>query len=466
MRVSPLLAAAVVGLSVLVTPAAAAPAPLSSPNPYLSWLPDASQADYAGWQQRMADRSAKRKSTVDTKAPVVREVEPAGTLGANDTLAQAERVPGFGTASGRTPVARILGHLSPTADTADVDVYRVELRAGDIFAAQATGSATQLTIFDPAGAQMQGSAQDFSSLYPDGSPLPRGGNAIADHVAAVGGTHYLAVANGSGDYEVAIQAHRPPLEREPVPQTIFLDFDGATVDMAKFEVDPNPGVRALSPFSTFLSSWGLSAADEPAVVRQIVRTVRENLAEDVAGGNNPSTRLIILNSLDHPDIFGRQNVSRVVVGGTTTEAGFATVGIAESIDPGNFAQEETALVLQDFLAQPAGPSVSLNTYLTPQSDRIAFVGRAIGNVVSHEIGHYVGSWHTDNTNTTTNLMDAGGGPFVANFFGVGPDGVGGSADDTDNDLGVDVFRPLEEFTGSEDTLNRTAFGLSGFRRHG
>jgi hypothetical protein len=54
-------------------------------------------------------------------------------------------------------------------------------------------------------------------------------------------------------------------------------------------------------------------------------------------------------------------------------------------------------------------------------------------------------------------MDAGGGPFVPDFFGVGPDGVGGSADDTD--LAVDVFRPLEEFTGLEDTVNRTAFGL-------
>lgn len=464
MRLAPVLLAAVVGLSVLSTPAVAEPAPLSSPNPYLSWLPDASPADYAAWQQRMTERSATRRSTVDTEAPVVREVEPPGVLGRNDTLATAQRVRDFGT--GRTPAVRLLGHLSPTAETADVDIYRFDLRAGDIFAAKVTGAGHRLTIFDPAGVQMQGSAQDFSSLYPDSSPLPRGGNAVADHVATVGGTHYLAVAEGSGDYEVGVEAYRPPLERELVPQTVFLDFDGATVDMAKFEIEPNPGIRTLSPFSTFLSQWGLTAADEPAVIRQVVRTVRENLAEDVAAnGNNPNTRLVVLNSMDHPDLFDRRNVSRVVIGGTTEEAGFATVGISESIDPGNFAQEETALVLQDFLAQPAGPSVSLNTYLTPESNRTAFIGRAIGNVVAHEIGHYVGSWHTDNTNATVNLMDAGGGPFVPAFFGVGPDGVGGSADDTDTDLTVDVFRPLEEFTGIEDSLNRTAFGLSGHRRH-
>jgi hypothetical protein len=454
MRVTPLVAAVVLAASAAVTPAAAAPAaPVGSPNPYLSWGSDVTAADYAFWQERMTGRSAGHRSTVDSSAPVVRENESAGAAGANDTPALAEKV------TGRT--ARLRGHLT---DASDVDVYQFTLKAGDVFAAQATGAATRLAIFDPDLEQMQGSAQDFSALYPEPSPLPRGGNAIADHVAAVTGTYLLAVSGDTGDYEVAVQALRPPLERERKPQTIFLDFDGATADLSRMEVDPNPGVRTLSPFSAFLSSYGLTAADEPAVVHQIVRTVRENLAEDTAAhGNNPNVRLTILNSLDHPDVWGHTNVSRVIVGGTTDEAGIATVGISESIDPGNFAQEETALVLQDFLSQPAGPGVSLNTYLTPASDRIAFVGRAIGNVVAHEIGHFVGSWHTDNTNDTVGIMDAGGGPHVADFFGVGPDGVGGSADDTDNDLIVDVFRPLEEFTGIEDTVNRTAFGLSGYR---
>jgi hypothetical protein len=463
MNVSPIVAAAALGLSVLAAPAAASAAPVASPNPYLSWGSSATQADYTAWQQRMSARAAADRSTVDKSAPVVHEAEPAGVRGRNDGLDQAERLPGFGT--GNEPVERVLGTLSPTADGIDVDVYRFDLRPGDIFAAKLTGAGHQLTIYDPARVQGQGSKQDFTSLYPEESPLPRGGNAVADHVAAVGGTHYLVVEDGDGAYEVSVQVYRPTLERERVPQTVFLDLDGATVDLAKFEIDPNPGVRTLSPFATFLPQWGLTAADEPAVARQIARTVRENLAEDVAAkGNNPNTKLVVLTSIDHPDVFGRDNVSRVVIGGTTEEAGFATVGIAESIDPGNFAHEETALVLQDFLAQPAGPAVSINTYLTPASDRIAFIGRAIGNVVAHEIGHYLGSWHTDNTNATVNLMDAGGAG-IANFFGVGPDGVGGTGDDTDNDLVTDVFRPLEEFTGFEDSLNRTAFGLSGHRRH-
>ena len=51
-------------------------------------------------------------------------------------------------------------------------------------------------------------------------------------------------------------------------------------------------------------------------------------------------------------------------------------------------------------------------------------------------------------------MDQGGNfPLL---FGVGPDGVGGTADDNDVDFGEDVFNPNEGFIGIEDTLTRLA----------
>jgi hypothetical protein len=456
-----LLVVLTAGATVLVTPAVNAEPELARPsgaNPFLSVGADPANVDVAAWRRYLAQQSAKRAKgfTAQGASPVVQEKEPAGTTGQNDTRGQAEAINGFG--SSRKNRATIQGQLAD-----DVDVYRVDLRAGDVFAAKVEGAGHQLTIFDPAGVQRQGSAQDFSDIFPAASPLPRGGNAIADHVAAVSGPHYLAVAQGSGAYTVGIQVDRPGLERDILPQIIFLDFNGAEVDTAIFGMDPGP--HTLSPFRTFLANWGLTPADEPAVVRQIVRTVRENLIEDVAArSNNPRARLIVLNSLDHPDLFGQPNVSRVVVGGTVEELGFTTIGIAQSIDPGNFAQEETAVVLQDFLSQPAGPAFSLNTYLAPQSNRVEFVGRAVANVISHEIGHYLGSWHTDPTNAVVNLMDAGGAGYTG-MFGTGPDNIGGTADDTDTDLTTsDVFRPSEGFTGFEDSLNRTAFGLAGFGR--
>jgi hypothetical protein len=168
----------------------------------------------------------------------------------------------------------------------------------------------------------------------------------------------------------------------------------------------------------------------------------------------------IRNSRDNAPQFGEPNVSQLIVGGTIAESGIPTIGIAESIDPGNFGHEESALILLDVLSDPAAGfgSPSLNTYITPASDRIAFIGQAIGNIVSHEAGHYLGNWHVDQFNAQPNIMDQGGNFPV--LYGVGPDGVGGTADDVDVDFGEDTFNPNEGFTGIEDTLVRTAFGLS------
>jgi hypothetical protein len=55
-------------------------------------------------------------------------------------------------------------------------------------------------------------------------------------------------------------------------------------------------------------------------------------------------------------------------------------------------------------------------------------------------------------------MDAGGN--IAGTVGVGPDLTFGTADDVDVDLVVDAFFTAEGFDGSQDTTNRTAFGLS------
>ena len=139
--------------------------------------------------------------------------------------------------------------------------------------------------------------------------------------------------------------------------------------------------------------------------------MRENVEQDMLdSGLNANFRVRILNSRDHADPFGKPNVSRVIVGGTIAESGIPTIGIAQTIDPGNFGTEETALVLLDILSnpptEPDGPELS--NYITPASDRLGFIGRAVGNVVAHEAGHFFGDWHVDQFNDVANLMDQGG----------------------------------------------------------
>jgi hypothetical protein len=330
----------------------------------------------------------------------------------------------------------------------DKDFFAVDLEAGDVLGASVTGAARRVAVHDTRGREVMGSRQDFSGVYPPESPLPGGGNAVADFVAPRDGRYHVGVEDGTGRYELTVRAFRPGSETAG-PQTVFVDFDGALVDTGVWGV---PGEKQLSPLAKFLRNWGLSAADETAVVTVAVDTIRENLALHGKFG------VRLLNSRDHADPWGEQNVSRVVIGGTIAESGVETVAIAQSIDPGNFGHEETALVHLDRLSQPAGPAVSLNTYLRPDSDKIRFIGRALGNIAAHELGHVSGSWHQHQFNEHDTLMDQGGNPKA--MFAVGADGIGGNADDTDMDFGEDHFVPNEGFTGLEDALSRTRWGYS------
>jgi hypothetical protein len=347
--------------------------------------------------------------------------------------------------------------LTIVVGEADFDFFAVRLRKGDVLGASVSGGATLLAVYDTVPREVQGSTQDASFIFPANTPLPGGGNAVVDYVADKTGLHYVAVTSGSGGYDVTVEAYRPALESTAPPvQTLFLDFDGARLNTAIFG---GPGVRTLSPFNAFLGRWGLTRADEDAVIDAVIASVTENIKSDlVASGLNGRYRIQIKNSRDHKDTFGQPNVSRIVVGGTIDESGVPTIGVAQTIDPGNFATEESALVLLDVLSDPAGDDASLNTYITPASDKVAFVGRALGNVISHEAGHFFGDWHVDQFNDIPNLMDQGGNFPV--MFAVGEDNIGGTGDDPDVDFGDDTFNPGEGFTGTENTLGRIVFGVT------
>jgi hypothetical protein len=335
----------------------------------------------------------------------------------------------------------------------DVDVYRVDLRAGDVLGAVATGEAETIEIFDPAGQPVMGSGRDLSAFYPDASPLRVAGNATADHVAAVDGPHFVRVSRGAGGYELDLRLRRPGLESagEGERQVLLLDFDGAFVDPSTFGADSGE----LSPLADFLAGWGLGPEHEDAVIDSIVATFAENLRDDPHDrGSNEAFDVDIRTSRDE-DLWGQPNVTRIVIGGTREELGLNTFGIAESVDPGNFAREETGVVLLDQASAPAGTVPrTINDFVTPGVDMVALVGRGIGFVASHEAGHLLGNWHTQPNNGVVSIMDT----FDITQLGLGPDFVFGTADDVDVDFVVDQL--TEGHVGAQDTLNRMAFALS------
>ena len=204
------------------------------------------------------------------------------------------------------------------------------------------------------------------------------------YVAEEAGWYAVSTTDGIGSYQLHLEVYRPGSQTAGtnVTQKIFLDFDGQRVNTGIFG---GAGVSTLSPLSTFLGRWGLPASAEDELIDTVVATVRENIKQDlVARGLNDDVAVKVLNSRDNKDTFGKKNVSRVIVGGTIAQSGVDTIGIAQSIDPGNYGHEETALVLLDILSNPETDEASLNAYLTPASDRIGFIGTALGNVTSHE----------------------------------------------------------------------------------
>lgn len=339
----------------------------------------------------------------------------------------------------------------------DRDFYSFNLKPGDVIGSTVTGAPEKLTIHRPDGTEMMGSQQDASSYFPPESPLPGGGNLLLTHVVEEAGDYALEVGTGVGSYDITINGFRPGSEIDDASriQTVFLDFDGATVNTG---IWGGPGVRTLSPFGSFVAKWGLTRSQEAELVKRITAEVTENIKRDTRA-HNPDVEVRVINSRDNRDIFGQENVSRVIVGGTIAESGISTIGIAQFIDPGNYGHEDSAVVLLDTLSAASG-SASLNTYMNASSDRLAFVSQGVGNVIAHEIGHLIGNYHTNNANDQHSLMDAGGTGF-GNLFGVGPDGVGGTADDTDVDFALDQFIPSEGFTGHEDTLNVAAWAYTG-----
>ncbi|MHC4975212.1 MAG: hypothetical protein ACYTF7_01250, partial [Planctomycetota bacterium] len=242
-------------------------------------------------------------------------------------------------------------------------------------------------------------------------------------------------------------------------------FDGELLTPQRVYGIGNPATIFMSPLDAFLPLWGLDVSDRDELIDAVLARVEANM--DFAVGQNALASYEIRNSRDHADPFGVEpNVTRCIVGGTQSQLGIGTIGIAESIDPGNLEPSETAQILLDVLSDtnPANPN-SLNYWqLAPGFSKAEAVGRAIGNLVSHEIGHTLGCYHTENLNPSACLMDAGGGFFYLSFYQSGPDLILGNADDNETSFIVDQY--ANEGIGitpvsRQYTNVRVGFGLTG-----
>ena len=394
----------------------------------------------------------------------------------NDSIALAQVVP-LGFDEEESTAVILSAELS--SDT-DIDTYVVQLNLGDVLSVRSSGLAKNISVYDYRGELVVGAAVGVggNTPIPVGSPLFDASRLSMAYVAEAPGSYFIQLseidyrqlASDTGKYSVDLEVFRPGLESEPIDthQILYLDFDGATLDSSFYEVDDG---TTLSPLADFLPRWGLDPeTDLDAVIDAIIARFEECYTVDVrASGINGDYQATgipgqfdveILNSRDHGEQFGNPNVSRVIIGGTVDELGIRTIGIAESIDVGNFVTEETAVVLLDYLSKtPDEYARSLNAFpVDPSSSMIELVGTAVGNIAAHEAGHFLGNWHTDRDNGTDGIMEPGGN--MAGTIGVGEDGIFGTEDDQRITFIYDNYSPVELFDGYENTAAVIAFGLS------
>ncbi len=400
----------------------------------------------------------------------------------NDTRIAAQPLP-LGPALGQSLSIDVSANLSTNAD---VDFYSFVASKGDVIGIATLGGPVPdmtLALVSSGGTEIIANFDHGfqANAFPPSSPLPGGvddKDAALSWVVPVNGTYFIRARSDllatNGSYTLQVRGSRPGVASQPSPdvQIVWLDFDGATIS-ARNIFGAGASNANLKPLSHFLDLWGLAPSDEDAVIDAILAAVQENyddLRLASLNGNRPTDSVAghmhveFRNSRDHGDLWGQPNVARIIVGGTQFDFGISTLGIAQYIDVGNFSTEDTAVVLLDIFSASAEfyPSSINAVVLDPSVTIIDAIGKVLGYTVSHELGHLLGSWHTENDNTLLSVMDKGGNLSAPDRrSGVGPDGILGTADDIDVDFVTDDYDSEEAISfGLERTQYRTAFGLS------
>ncbi|KAA1247689.1 T9SS type A sorting domain-containing protein [Aquimarina sp. RZ0] len=370
----------------------------------------------------------------------------------------------------------------------DSDHYAMNLKKGDVLGASVINELVLnpgISLLSPDGS-IEISTNTFNNFSnaPE-TPISSDGRSNFSYIAPQDGNYILRIDQTIGDYTTEIVAARPGYEtnNKGLKQFIYLDFTGVDdFNQRDFfrENDSIPDeeldkIRTLSPFKDFLENWGIENTKYNLLKMafNITEVAKENtVKESRLSTINPDFTPIILSDYGSeflgkkiPEILESLKIpySRVIIGGTIEESGFDTIGIADDIDVGNFDFENDALVLLDVLSSTNTDDQGSSVNFIPLADGVTIedvMPVAVGNIVAHEFGHYLGNFHCNSFNDQLTLMDEGGGG-ISTAVGIFPDRGEkfGDANTRDIDFTVDQHSTLEGILGVNHTDVNTAFAM-------
>lgn len=258
------------------------------------------------------------------------------------------------------------------SEEGDIDVFRLPaLEPGDrIVVDTATPDSSldvSIAIFD--------SAQRLVSENDDYDELDSYISFIVRHE---GDPYYLVVShsafaggNDTGTYTVALDLSSGLDVPAPVPQTLVLDFDGATLS------DPIFQVTTLEPFDS--GDISRRYEGETELFKELIRAEVEQNFERFD---------VTVLTTDDPLPSDPTTYSTLYFGGFRDDA----FGIAQQVDLYNVDYCDDALIYtESFVPSYFG--------IIPTTEQMAL---AIGNVAAHEAGHILGLNHVDDE---LDLMD-------------------------------------------------------------
>lgn len=414
-------------------------------------------------------------------------------------LLGTESFPGSPFVSGSGGGYETEGDYAITLRVSDLDFFSFDLVEGDVLGFRNVDpfstAVVNARLINPAEDTILVTDQNASFIYPENHQFQNSAKVHGAVVAPSTGTYTVSFGGSEADdYIVDLEVFRPFLDDTPdvLQQTLYLTFWGTTVYdntvsesiFAPIPFNPSaygalfPDVDvALSPFFDFLEPLGFEIDDgeeeaDLAIITGFIRDLVQAQMPEV------DVRIGI-----RPPGFASLLSGEILIGGTTSESGFFSLGRAQSIDVGNTKPQESAFVLMDILSG-IGP-LELNTLdaiprfdnefdmfwaVSPTDDAITdlnhdiaytrLVVTTIANIVAHEAGHFFGNFHTENVITPLNIMDQGG-TGVPTLAGFGFDQQFNTFDDIRVTLGPDLYDPSEGFIGTEDTDLTIFFGVGG-----